>query len=535
MSQAVTSPVAVPAPALAVKPRPWLAALAVVPILATVYQTLVLTDVTSDVIRKGIDGGKYDMIWTNVCWGVTVIYGVFAGIWAMARFGGRNTLQVGLVWFAFGNLLCGAAVDVPTMAIAKLVEGVGKGMVIVICRSLLYRQFDRMVIVAIGFYAVIAYATRPTTPLLTAFVNEALSWRWIFWINVPLTLLAFPLVRRFVQPDRPPRPLPLRIDWIAITLFVAWVVCLVFTFGWYRKWGGWTSNAFTATAVLAMALPITLAVWVGAGLPLSEHFRRMFRVRIYVLEILTRTLMLLQLLAVLTIMATYCLELRGYPRIVTGWLLAPASLTMAAATFLTTYFRRRSLRHIWLCIGVVGCAVCLWWMSSADNDTSKGHIALMIGCWGLFLGLFPPAFLQDEVEGLDRRDALYGGALAIVTLVVPIVIVPQMTSTTISAFTDAALDVERHNLSQNRPAVDQAATNVADYFSQRGVTGAELKQRTSTVLGTFVVTESVARGIRQGLRFLSLIVGGLGLAVVLLLVTTAGKPFMMIPDRMSRS
>jgi MFS family permease len=530
MSRAVPSPVAAPPSTAAVKPHSWLAAVAVVPILATVYQTLVLTDVTGDVIRKGIDGDKYEMIWTSVCWGVTVVYGVFAGIWAMARYGGRDTLQVGLIWFAMGNLLCGAAVDIPTLAVAKLVEGVGKGMVIVICRSLLYRQFDRMVIVAIGFYGIVAYATRPTTPLLTAVVNDALSWRWIFWINVPLTLLAFPLVRRFVQPDRPPRPLPLRIDWIAVTLFVAWVVTIVFTFGWYRKWGGWTSNAFTATAVLALLLPVVLAVWVGAGLPLSEHFRRMFRVRIYVLEILTRTLMLLQLLAVLTVMATYCIELRDYPRDLTGWILAPATVTMATSTLLTTYFRRRSLRHFWLLIGVAGCAGCLWWMSSVDNFTSKGQIALMIGCWGLFVGLFPPAFLQDEVEGIDRRDALYGGALAIVALVVPIVIVPTMTSTIISAFTDAALDSERHNLSRHRPAVDEAAANVADYFMQRGATGPELKQHTSTVLGSFVVVESAAQGIRQGLRFLSLIVGCMGLIIVLLLVTTAGTPLSTIPD-----
>src|SRR5215467_964540 len=104
-------------PASAVRDRPWLAAVAIVPILATVYQTLVLTDVTDDVIRKGIDGEHYSMIWTNVCWGVATIYGVFGGIRAMARFGSRNTLLVGLVWFALGNLLCGAAMDIPTMSI----------------------------------------------------------------------------------------------------------------------------------------------------------------------------------------------------------------------------------------------------------------------------------------------------------------------------------------------------------------------------------------------------------------------------------
>src|SRR5262245_40712307 len=81
-------------PPVPVPDRPWLAAVAVVPILATVYQTLVLTDVTDDVIRKGIDAEHYSMIWTNVCWGITVLYGVFGGIWAMARFGARYTLLV---------------------------------------------------------------------------------------------------------------------------------------------------------------------------------------------------------------------------------------------------------------------------------------------------------------------------------------------------------------------------------------------------------------------------------------------------------
>jgi MFS family permease len=500
---------------------PWLAAIAIVPILATVYQTLVLTDVTDDVIRKGIDAEHYSMIWTNVCWGVTVIYGVFGGMWAMARFGARDTLLFGLVWFALGNLLCGAATDVSTLAVAKLVEGVGKGMVIVICRSLLYRQFDRMVIVAIGFYGVIAYATRPTTPLLTAWVNDALSWRWIFWINVPLALMAIPLVQRFIKPDRPARPMLLKLDWIGVTLFVAWIVSLTFLFGWYRKWGGWTSNAFTATALFAMVAPMALVVWVGAGLSADEHLRRMFRVRIYVLAMCVRMLMLLQLLAVLTLMANYCVELRDYPRETAGWILAPVTFTMALSTILTTWFHWPRLRHLWLLIGVVGCAVCLWWMSSVDNFTSKGQVALMIGCWGLFVGLFPPAFLQDEVEGLDRRDSLYGGAVAVVFLIVPIVVIPTMTSTIVSAWSDRALDAERLNLQQNRPEVEAATARVADYYHQRGVAGQEASQMASTVLGGFVKTEAAAHGIQSGLRFLSLMVGGIGLVVTALLGRSA--------------
>jgi MFS family permease len=504
-------------PASPVRDQPWLAAIAVVPILATVYQTLVLTDVTDDVIRKGIDGEHYSMIWTNVCWGVAILYGVFGAIWAMARFGGRNTLLVGLAWFILGNLLCGAAADVPTLCVAKLVEGIGKGMVIVICRSLLYRQFDRMVIVAIGFYALAAYATRPTTPLFTALVNDALSWRWIFWVNVPVALLAFPLVLRFVKPDRPPKPLQLRIDWISVTLFTAWIVCLLFIFGWYRKWGGWTSNEFAATALLAILLPIPLVLWIGSGLSASEHLRRMFRVRNYVLAMCTRMLLLVQLLMVLTIISKYCLELRDYPREVAGWVLAPATIGMAVSIFLTVRFRRRALRHVWQFVGVAGCAACIWWMSSLDAFTSKEKVALMVGCWGLFVGLIPPAFLQDEVEALDRRDSLYAGALAVVFLIVPMVVIPTMTSTVISAWADRSADAQRMNLRENRPEIGETSARVADYYQQRGVAGAELGQQAATVLGSAVKNQAVTHGIQSGLRFLSLVVGGTGLVVTTLL------------------
>ena len=437
-----------------------------------------------------------------------------SALWAMSRYGARDTLLVGLVWFAVGNLLCGAAIDVTTLAVAKLVEGIGKGMVVVLCRSLLYRQFDKTVIVAIGFYGVVAYATRPTTPLLTALVNEQLSWRWVFWINVPIAVMAFPLVRRFVMPDRPRQPQPTKFKWLGITAFVAWVVSLVFTFAWYRKWGGWNSSAFTATALFTIVMPIAVIAWVAASVTPSEQLRRMFRVRVYVLAMCVRMLMLLQLLAVLTLMASYCIELRGYPRTDSGWILAPASLTMAASTFLTTWFHRQALRHLWLLVGVIGCAACLWWMSSVDFFTSKGLIVLMIGCWGTFVGLFPPAFLQDEVDALDRRDVALGGALAIGCVIVLLVVIPTMTSTIVSAWTDRRL---RCRKAQYCAVTDRRwrsrPCGVADYYGQRGVIGPEAAQLASTVLGTSVHLDAASQGIQVGLRFLSIIVGGLGLLV----------------------
>ena len=261
-----------------------------------------------------------------------------------------------------------------------------------------------------------------------------------------------------------------------------------------------------------------MVVRLGGGLAVDEHLRRMFRVRVYVLAMVTRVLLLIQLLMVLSLLAKYCVDVREYPRSVAGWVLVPATFTMATSTFLTTFFRRRRLRHFWLLVGVVGCAASLWWMSSIDGFTSKGRLALMIGCWGLFVGLIPPSFLQDEVEGLDPKDFLYGGRMAAAALILSFILIPSLTTTTIAAWTDRSLEMERMNVRENRPEVQEASLRIADYYQQHGIAGPELAQMTSTVLGSFARSEAVAQGIQRGLQFLSLLVAGIGLPVVVLLL-----------------
>jgi len=504
-------------PPVRLERRHWLAGLAMLVVLFTPYQTLVQTVVTDDAVRKGINVDEYQMTWVQVGYGVGLFYGVFTGMWLAGRIGARDTIVLGMLGFALGNLLCGAAIGLGTLVFGRFIEAFGKMLVMGLGRATLYKQFDRMLLVAIGYYGVFAYATRNMTPLLMAELDVHLSWRWMYWFYIPFALLGMVLVRRYFRPDRPPQPMRVPIDWLAVTVFVAWVVAIVFAFSWYRKWGGWTSNAFAATVCLCVVLPVVLAVWLGSGLSPDQHLKRLLRNRVFILAMTTRGLFLLTLVAVLTVVGMYATELRDYPRTTAGWLMVPGTLTMALATLLTTVFQRRKLRHVWLVVGWIGIAACEWWLSSIDDFTPKEHLTLMLACWGGFLGLIPPAFLTDEVEGVNRQDFLYAGALAIVCLVLPILTIPTATGTVIKAWSDRALDVYRLNLSTNRPAVSEAGARVADYYQQRGLNGPDLQQETGRVLGTFAAAESIAFGFRQGLRFLSLMTLTLGLLVASLL------------------
>jgi hypothetical protein len=85
-----------PAPPVALERRHWLAAVAMLVVLFTPYQTLVQTVTTDDAVRKGIEADDYQMTWVQVGYGVGVLYGLFTALWLSARIGARCRFRQGM-------------------------------------------------------------------------------------------------------------------------------------------------------------------------------------------------------------------------------------------------------------------------------------------------------------------------------------------------------------------------------------------------------------------------------------------------------
>src|ERR1700722_5508955 len=119
--------------------RHWLAALAMLFILFAPYQTLVQTVITDDAVRKGIEADEYDMTWVTVAYGVGVLYGLFAGMSLSFRIGKRYTLVLAMLVFSAGNVLCGAATGLVSLAVGRFVEGFGKLLAMAVGRVTLYK------------------------------------------------------------------------------------------------------------------------------------------------------------------------------------------------------------------------------------------------------------------------------------------------------------------------------------------------------------------------------------------------------------
>ena len=170
--------VSTPTPAAPISPlrlerRHWLAALAVLVVFLRRTRHSCKRSLTDDSVRKGLQIDEYDMAWQQVGYGVGLLYGVFTGLWLSARIGARYTIALGMLGFALGNLLCGAAVGLETLVLGRFVDGFGKMLVMGLCRTTLYKQFDRLLLVAIG--------STESSPTRRA-TRPRCSWRNLTWV-----------------------------------------------------------------------------------------------------------------------------------------------------------------------------------------------------------------------------------------------------------------------------------------------------------------------------------------------------------------
>ena len=498
---------------------------ALLPVLGSVYQTLVLTDLVDAEIRRGVGYDKADGTWLSASWGLAMIYGVFAGLGLSKKFGPRNILAAGMLLFALGNLMCGCAEGFRGLMLARFVEGLGKGMAIVLLRAFLYSRFDQMVFLAVLCYGTLAYSTRGTSPMVAAMINEALGWEWVYWMSVPAGVGGAGLILVVVPPD-PPSPAQAggeKPDILLLQLLIAWLISLVFVLGWRDREGGFTSDIYTMLVAFNALLFACLATRAAFTYSKGEQLARLFRSRTYICSMGGRMLLLLHLAAILGVLSSFLTEARGMPAVEAGTLFVPATLSMAITFVGCACIPHRDWRHLSLLAGVLGAAGCVLWLSATGLATSNHQLATIMAAWGACVGTIPASFLIDEVETLDKADMPAAAAFAIIVLATPLILVPSLMGTAVSEGRVAAYDLERELIRPERPVVVETLARGVERFSRLGLDEVQTPALAAGMVGALVELESASMGVQAGLRLLALLSGVLGVLVAVPLMLFPGK------------
>ena len=120
--------------------------------------------------------------------------------WMADRFGGRTVFCAAIATFMVSSMLCGMARSFAFFVAARFLQGIGGAMMVPVGRIVIVRTVSREELVtALNYLTVPALLGPLVGPPLGGFITTYLSWRWIFFINVPISILGIFLAIRFMD------------------------------------------------------------------------------------------------------------------------------------------------------------------------------------------------------------------------------------------------------------------------------------------------------------------------------------------------
>ena len=246
---------------------------------------------------------------------------------------GRKPLFiVAIIIFLLGSSLCGLSRSMVQLVIFRGIQGLGAGGLITLAQTTiadLVAPRDRGRYQGL-FGAVFAFSS-VAGPLLGGFITDALSWRWIFYVNVPIGIAALALIVFGFK--RPHRAVSHRVDYAAVTLLTSATVSLLLVLSWGGVQFPWSSPIIIGLAVAAAALTtVLISVERRSTEPiLSPHI---FHNRIVVIASSVMGVTFMGLFGAVVFLPLFLQLVLGYPAARAGLLMAPMTGGMILSSFI---------------------------------------------------------------------------------------------------------------------------------------------------------------------------------------------------------
>jgi len=368
-------------------------------LLASLDQTIVSTALPT---IAGDLGRLQDLSWVVTVYllattASTPLWGTFGDM-----YGRKRLLLTAIVVFLIGSALCGAAWNLAALVGFRGLQGIGAGGLMVMAMSVVGdivspRERGRYQ----GYIqAVFAFAS-VAGPLIGGFFVDTLSWRWVFYVNLPIGLVA--LVVIVVSLPAAPPGRRHRVDYAGAALLVAAVCALLLA----TEWGGRTYSWQSAQVLGLLAVAVLCAI----GFVLRE---RAAAEAILPLSMLANPVVAVSAITLFTVSAcffaanvylpTYLQVVLGRGATNAGLQLLPMLLTIMVATTLSGWLVTRTGRYkIFPVVGTVLIALAMWLFAQLRPGTSFAVVAADMVVMGLGFGLITQILVVAVQNAVEQR------------------------------------------------------------------------------------------------------------------------------------
>ena len=502
---------------------PWLVAIAVM--LATFMEVLdtSIAAVALPYIAGSLSASNDEATWVLTSYLVANAIVLPASSWFSLRFGRKRFLIACIVIFTVSSFACGAATSLALILIARAVQGAGGGALQPLSQAILLESFppekrgSAMAVFALG--VVVAPVLGPT---LGGWLTDAYSWRWAFYINIPVGIFAVFMISRYVKdPEYISEAKPGKLDGIGLGLLAVWLGALqiILDKGQEDDWFGatWIRWAF---AILIVAFVLFLIRQFRHKQPLVDL--RVFRYRNFALGCLLIALFGAAIYGLITLLPLFYQELMGYTALAAGWAVSPRGIGAIVAMPIIGYLTAKIDNRWLIAFGFALFGISALWFGRVNLSIGQWSFiwAILIsgfgsGCVFVPLSTTAMAFLKNEeignASGLYNLLRNIGGSIGI-----------SIVNTIVARHEQLHRNELAASLNPGRVTVQGTIHGMQSYLSAQGASAADALHQAYGLIGHDLNSQARLWSYVDDFRYMAIMCFGC-IPIVFLLKKSVGK------------
>jgi DHA2 family multidrug resistance protein len=487
--------------------NPWLIAASVM--LATFMEVLdtSVANVALPHIAGNLSATPEEATWVLTSYLVSNAIILPATNWLSRFFGRKRFLIACIIIFTLSSAMCGAAASLGMLIVARILQGAGGGALQPIAQSVLMESFPPekrgSAMAVFGMGVVVAPIIGPT---LGGWITDNYSWRWIFYINVPIGILAILMANAFVEdPPYIKNQRPGRIDYIGFGLMAVGLAALQLVLDKGQEEDWFSSNFILVTTVFAAATLVAFIVWeLRSKEPIVNL--RVLGNRNFAVGTLLMTMVGIVLYGTTALLPLFLQTMLGYPAVQSGMAVSPRGIGSICSMIIIGRLVGKIDSRWLIMLGFIVLGYSTWLFGDINLDISMRSIVLPSIISGAAMGfVFVPltttamGTLPNEqmgnAAGVFNLMRNTGGSIGISAVMTMLARGAQTHMVTLGA-----------NVNQYNPLVQQRMGQVAGAMASRsgGPPSSGMQQAMGAMYG-MVVRQSMVLSYIDKFRLLALI------------------------------